>query len=233
VLCLYDNAGEHFNVGQDSTSAPVTRHLSQARMLLYLFDPLQDQRFRQLCRGDKGSSDPRDGKVTRQETVLVEAADRVRRALGLTQNARHNRPMVVVVTKQDAWGHLMKESNPREPWLSKDRLAGLEVDWIQERSAELRSLLARVCPEVVRAAEDFAEKVVYIPVSALGHAPVADPATKVNAIRPAEIAPAWVTVPLLYGLCRWLPELVPAVKRTNRAAGVTSDSWWQNNGSSH
>jgi len=39
VLCLYDNAGEHFQPGQDTTSSPVTRHLAQSRAILFLFDP--------------------------------------------------------------------------------------------------------------------------------------------------------------------------------------------------
>ena len=44
LLCLYDNAGEHFLPGQDTTSSPVTRHLAQSR------------RFVVLVRSDPGSA---------------------------------------------------------------------------------------------------------------------------------------------------------------------------------
>jgi hypothetical protein len=46
VLCLYDNAGEHCLPGQDSTATAATQHLSRSRVLMYLFDPTQDARFR-------------------------------------------------------------------------------------------------------------------------------------------------------------------------------------------
>ena len=45
IVCLYDNAGEHFGVGQDTSLSPVTRHLSQAKVLMFLFDPTQDSAF--------------------------------------------------------------------------------------------------------------------------------------------------------------------------------------------
>ncbi len=51
MLCLYDNAGEHFQPGQDTASSPVTRHLGRSRAVLFLFDPTQDLRFRSACRG--------------------------------------------------------------------------------------------------------------------------------------------------------------------------------------
>ena len=51
TLCIYDNAGEHFLPGQDSADTPVTRHLAQSRVLMFLFDPTQDPRFRKACTG--------------------------------------------------------------------------------------------------------------------------------------------------------------------------------------
>ena len=51
MLCLYDNAGEHFQPGQDTATSPVTRHLARSRAILFLFDPTQDPRFRAVCRG--------------------------------------------------------------------------------------------------------------------------------------------------------------------------------------
>ncbi len=76
MLCLYDNAGEHFQPGQDTTSSPVTRHLAHSRAILFLFDPTQDKRFRAVCRSkDIGPAGTRDNRLSRQETLLNESAD--------------------------------------------------------------------------------------------------------------------------------------------------------------
>ena len=43
VLCLYDNAGEHFLPNSGAANADCsTRHLERSRALLMVFDPLQD-----------------------------------------------------------------------------------------------------------------------------------------------------------------------------------------------
>jgi hypothetical protein len=221
VLCLYDNAGEHFQPGQDTTASPVTHHLASSRLLLFLFDPTQDQRFRSLCAGEK--IDPAHlaaGRTSRQELVLQEAASRIRRYTGLSQKQKHNRPLIVVVTKLDVWAHLLKDKNLEEPWVRSDWLFGVDLDRVEWRSREVRELLQRVCPEFVTAAESFAQSVTYVPVSALGNSPVAHPQTKGLAVRPRNINPIGVTVPFLYGLSRVLPNLVSGYKRKQPATGV-------------
>ncbi|QDT59359.1 hypothetical protein SV7mr_18660 [Stieleria bergensis] len=86
VVSLYDNAGESFLPGADSVSSPVTRHLAHSTRLFFCFDPTQDPRFRKACRGK--THDPqmehranrldRESNV-RQDTILLEAIQRVRR----------------------------------------------------------------------------------------------------------------------------------------------------------
>jgi len=214
VLCLYDNAGEHFQPGQDSTASPVTQHFASSRMLLFLFDPTQDQRFRKLCQEKEYASPSLSGgRTSRQEMVLHEAAARVRRYAGLAQTARHNRPLVVVATKFDVWRHLLDNAELPEPWVHAGSLMGLDLDRIEKCSHAVRGLMLRICPEIVNTAEGFAANVVYVPVSALGESPVLDPASNRLAIRPRDIQPEWATVPLLYGLHRWLPGIVPGLRR--------------------
>jgi hypothetical protein len=79
-------------------------------------------------------------------------------------------------------------------------------------SSALRALLLRVCPEIVGVAESFAREVTYVPASALGCLPVAGVGGK-GSVRPRDIRPVWVTVPMLYGLCRHLPGLITPLKR--------------------
>jgi hypothetical protein len=159
------------------------------------------------------------GRTNRQESVMHEIATRVRRYTGLAVGAKHPRPLIVIVTKLDAWKHLLPEPDLSEPWARTDWLTGLDMDKIEKRSRDTRALLARLCPEFVSAAEDFAQNVLYVPVTALGQTPAAEPDTKRAMMRPRDIRPAWVTVPLLYGLSRELPGLVAAMRRR-----VTADA---------
>ncbi len=217
VLCLYDNAGEHFQPGQDSASSPVTRHLSRSQAVLFLFDPTQDLRFRELCgSGTGGSAVQRAARLSRQETILSEAAARIRRHANLSQNAKFDRPVVVILSKLDEWIHLLGSDAADDPWRSQGNLTGVDVEWIERRSAELRTLLMKHSPEIVTAVQAFARDVTYIAVSSLG------PRVEVNAgqglpgIRPRDIQPRWVTVPVLYAISRVLPALVPRLVRREK-----------------
>jgi hypothetical protein len=223
VVCLYDNAGESFEVGKDSTGSPATRHLAKAQLLLFLFDPLQDVRFRRQIQARLPDTRLLDDHPSyRQEDVLQEVAARVRRALSLPHGARHDRPLIVVCTKLDAWAHLLKDGDVAHPWAPVGQTTGLRLGAIQARSLAVRELLLRVCPEVVNLAEDFTNEVSYVPVSALGSRPVVGEAGK-GAIRPADIRPCWVEIPLLSGLHRRFPGLVPCLKREAPPGGDPPD----------
>ena len=71
------------------------------------------------------------------------------------------------------------------------------------------------CPETVAAAETFAKNITYIAVSSLGKHIELDPTTGLPGIRPRNIQPHWVTVPLLYALSRVQPSLIPRLIRRN------------------
>jgi hypothetical protein len=213
LLCLYDNAGEHFQPGQDSTGSPVTEHLACSRLLMFLFDPTQDVRFRTLCLGTGKNESV--GKTSRQESVLHESAVRIRKRVTLAHDAKHQRPLIIVVTKADLWSHHLGQTKWQHPWKSKELVAGLDLDMVDGVSRRLRELMLGCSPEFVDAAENFAESVVYIPVSALGSMPVVQPETGRLAIRPRDIQPLWETVPLLYGLCRWVPGIIPSLRRSH------------------
>ena len=223
VLCLYDNAGEHFQPGEDSSGSPVTRHLAEAAALLFVLDPTMDGRFRELCqaRQELRQTSGRDSYSIPQEPILHEVADRVRRHARLRQSERHKRPLIVILTKYDLWYDLLEVDENTEPWRelpAKSENGGgpkryaLDIPRIEAKSDKTRELLLRISPEIVNAAEGFAEEVLYVPISSLGWA------TTVNAegqlsIRPADVYPYWVTVPILYAFTRCLPGLVPALKR--------------------
>jgi len=215
MLCLYDNAGEHFQPGQDTTSSPVTRHLAQSRAILFLFDPTQDRRFRAACRGGNLSdgSAQHAARLSRQETILNEAAVRIRRHAGLSQGAKFDRPIIVVITKLDEWSHLLGPDDHGEPWKAQGNLTGVDIERIDRISIRLRDILLQYCPETVTAAETFARDVTYIAVSSLGEHVELDPNTGLPGVRPQNIHPRWVTVPLLYAMTRVVPALIPRLIR--------------------
>jgi len=219
LLCLYDNAGEHFLAGQDSIGVPVTQHLARSHVLFFLFDPTQDPRFRKAV--GITNSMPEAVRTTRQEMVLTEAAVRIRRYANLPQGHKDNRPLFVVVTKADAWDGAVEGRGRQEPWTESHGQWVFRTDKVERFSARVRDLLLKFCPELIQAAEGFFTNVTYVPVSALGQAPqrgggncpswLEADSTRADgpAIRPADIRPLWVTVPFLMGL-RQVTDLVPS-----------------------
>ncbi len=207
VVCVYDNAGESYLPGADTPDRPVTQHLGKAQLILFLFDPTQDPRVRAKC--GAFSTDPQikvGRKTLRQESLLNEAAGRMRRYGGLGPQTRSDRPLVICVSKSDIWAPLIDEDIMAEPHLSDSGLDNAKVDIarINRVSSKVRQLLVTLTPEIVSTAESVSKVVIYVPISSLGHAPEPHPSdANLLAIRPRDIRPHWVTVPVLYGLSQW------------------------------
>ena len=215
AVVLYDNAGEHFLPGQDSTSNPVTLHLSKSQAVLLVFDPTQDPRFRTRCNSNdpqvsKGQRPGSEGALIRQEVIVNEAISRIRRYRGLSQTQKINQPLIVVLAKADIWLDLTGESIDEEPYEKKPGSDLLRLTRVQEVSDACRELMAELCPEIVAAAEGFSSQVTYIPVSALGTSPelVKRGETIFYGIRPKHIQPKWVTVPMAWALAHGVPDMI-------------------------
>ena len=216
AVCLYDNAGEHFMPGGQSSISPATQHLTVSRGLIFLFDPTQHAKFRALCQSR--SKDPQlsaEGWTHRQDQILLEAANRIRTQAGLAQNQKYRRPLVIVVTKFDAWGPVLwpdyQDIIREELVVNAGGRMALDQPQLLQISKTMRKLLLKVAPEFINAAEGFAENVTFIPCSALGLGPVQDPSTGRLGVRPADISPTWAEVPLLYLLHLTSGGLIPAI----------------------
>jgi hypothetical protein len=79
---------------------------------------------------------------------------------------------------------------------------------VQKVSGQLKDLLWEVSPDVPAAAEAFATEVIYVPVSATGCSPTVDANGAIAGIRPRDVNPIWVEVPMLAVLCKWATTLV-------------------------
>ncbi len=224
VICMYDNAGEHFLPGADSLTSPTTQHLAQSKNIFFLFDPTQDVRFRTRLQGM--SSDPQVGQVLRafrQDNVLLELATRIRRHAGMPADEKLRQPLTIVVTKSDIWGRLLPKIDLKsEPYQLEERTSGLilgrvKKDFIEMVSQQIQNLLTETVPEFVSAVNDISEHALYIPVSATGGSTILDPKSGLLKVRASDVKPAWVTVPFLYEFSRW-GKLVGSIRNEGAIA---------------
>ncbi|NLF18361.1 MAG: FHA domain-containing protein [Lentisphaerae bacterium] len=218
TLVLYDNAGEHFEPGMDSVDNPTTQHLLHSDTIFFLFDPTKDVRFRARLSSD----DPQvaeGARVQRQEIILTEMINRIKKYSGMRSGVKTAKTLVIIVSKFDVWRDLLDEELPDEPWQWDTRCntCVLDIHLLRQVSYQLRCLLETICPEMVTTAESFAGDVLYIPNSALGHSPELNPDTGMVGIRPRDVKPFWVSVPMLYFFYEkgFIPAL-PASRRPHR-----------------
>lgn len=224
TLVLYDNAGEHFEPGMDSVDNPTTQHLLHSDTIFFLFDPTKDVRFR--ARID--STDPQlaeGSRVQRQEIILTEMINRIKKYSGMRSGAKTAKSLIIIVSKFDVWSQLLDEEPPREPWTWDPKLntCVLDVETIKNVSFQIRTLLEDVCPEIVTTAESFAGDVLYIPNSALGHSPELNEDSGMIGIRPRDVAPFWVSMPMLYFFHErgFIPEKPRGRRPDQKAVEVT------------
>ena len=215
VVALYDNAGESFAPGSDSANNPVTRHLSQSLATFYCYDPMQDSRMRSQLIGKSDDVQLSSQVVSaRQETVLYEVIERIRRLRGMAQSEKTDRPFMVIVTKYDSWRCMLPDIdlNCVDPIVSRtDGLGAINLRVVREVSRRTRELLFKSSPDLVGAVESLTSSAWFIPVSATGVPPQTDPVTKITGVKPADLKPIWCEVPMLVALALAGSGLVPFV----------------------
>lgn len=216
LMCVYDNAGESFLPGADTVANPVTRHLGIAQAWLFCFDPTQDPRFRRALAGKSNDHQVNESPVTaRQESVLNEMINRIRKHSDLGLKDKTNRPLIVVCTKFDAWEKLFGDLPDPLLHSAQAGCSVLDMDLIDEVSEKLKNILDELCPEVVSASQSISDLVYFIPVSATGDSPVKDPQSGDYRIRADFIEPRWCEVPVLLAMAHRAPKLVKAARRTD------------------
>ncbi len=162
--------------------------------------------------------------TVRQDTILLEAIQRVRRHAGLRDDELHQRPLIIIVTKWDAWKNLLPDLSTDAPYLpvKGTKFCTLDSKRIKETSDQVGELMSEICPEIVAAAEGFSTSLTFIPVSASGNSPSLDPETGALGIRPRDMQPYWVEIPMLMALHNWAGGLVGA---TDGSSDLEDGRW--------
>lgn len=193
-MVLYDNAGENFQVGNDTIHQPGTQHLVRSKGILFLYDPEADPRMVKHLKSERGEGYKSKQAVQRQDVLLVEMMSRIRRHAGLTEGDQYDNTLILALSKADLFGDYF---DLETSVLKTDPNSGekvLDMEAVAEMSYRTRRLLKRFAPEVVHNVESFARKVLFLPVSALGHNP------DDQGILTEAFKPGWVEVPFLYFL---------------------------------
>lgn len=218
-LSIYDNAGESFLPSDgDSTSVPVTRHLAMSNAVFFLFDPLQDTKFREVCQEQcddpqiKGESSGNFRRTPiRQEMVLIEMINRIRSYRRMLSDEMFRVPVIFIVTKFDAWRRLLSEDCRKSPWVSVNGTAkrGISQKRVQRLSDAVRHLLSEYNPEIIGMLEQFASDVTYLPVSATGGPPQQNPDTGQWGFQVNHIEPWLCDLPIIYTLAKQTKGMFP------------------------
>jgi len=228
TLCLYDNAGESFEPGKDTPNNPVTQHMARSSGLFFIFDPTQESLFLRECSGK--TSDPQVEENMRdrgqesvtdpQDVVLSTASQNVKKYLGREIAEPLDVPLMVIVSKFDAWKHLLGGELPEFHLSPKPReggdtvVCGLRISALEEISRRIKNLMRELAPAVLSATEQFSRHVYFVPSSATGCAPRLVGRDEISSkptykFRVGDLAPQWAEVPLLWMLSRHVGGLVP------------------------
>ena len=209
-IVFYDNAGEHFQPGQDSSNSPGAQHIASSDAIFFLFDPTINPDFR---RSISGSEDPQfKSQVSdQQDIILAETEVRIKKLLGLGRREKVQTPLAIIIGKCDSWIDKIGSENLKNPIID----GTLDVGAVEANSQLVRNLMEEYCPYVIANAERISSDVCYFAASAFGHTPVTfedDKGVSRIGPDPQKINPMYVEIPTLWALSRVRPGLVPFFK---------------------
>jgi hypothetical protein len=215
ILRIYDNAGESFEPGMEKEESPVTRHMSKADGLMFVFDPTQETSFRQACRQKSDDLQWTDSRMSQQQSLFSEAMRRVQRFSGLSETQRVKKPLIVIIAKFDAWKSMTNMQRLPEPWQrvgvtssGEDRFT-FDFECVRRVSDACRKLLSNYASPMLSRIESNCdpELTFFVPVSATGCPPAGKDAQGYYHLA-GNINPMWAAVPLLTLMHACVPHLM-------------------------
>jgi hypothetical protein len=217
LLCMYDNAGEHFLPGGDGTHEPVTRHLAVSRAIVFVVDPTQDQRVTERL-GGRDAVRAAGGAASvdqRQDLILIEVANRLRRLRGISAKSGLPFRIVLALSKADIWGSIADapvgasagRASGGSPSTSSIAMPSIGV--LEAAQENCESFLARHMPELLATARALDPDLRIVPFSGLGRSPTSVAEGTRLAICPRDVKPFWPAAPLVVALAEAEPHLFP------------------------
>ena len=159
--------------------------------------------------------------------ILSEVARRVRDPNSLAPHAAYNKPLVVVLTKCDAWSHLLGGPAAPEPWVRPGRVGpfALAVNRVLERSRALQGTDAPLLSRYNRRGGGVRTRGGVRRRERPGGPRRPRPAAGGRSIKggehpPRDVHPYWAAVPLLYVLSRAVPGLIARLPQPARVAAA-------------
>lgn len=206
-IVFYDNAGEHFEPGEDSADSPGAQHIAAASGIFFLFDPLSNVDFKKRL---TNLQDPqvKSLPMDQQDIILAETEVRIKSLLGLEAREKIATPLAFIVGKSDAWIQLLGE--PIECPVQNSKL---DLTIVQRNSSRIRQLLMQVCPSVVANAEAISSEVMFFAASPLGSSSIEftnSRGVKMIGPDPQRLNPQHVEIPTLWVLSQVAPAIVPS-----------------------
>lgn len=197
TIVMYDNSGESFQPGKDTINNPATLHLGHSESVFYLFDPLQNPLFKSMVSGSGNKQVEKSTTASRQEILLDEVVNRIEKNTNVTRP--FSKSLYVLVTKYDLWKSLLKLEIDENPWeMTDDGTFSLKSDTVYNSSFAVRSIIEKVCPQLVHSAEENFDKVVFIPVSAIGKdTEMVEIQNGMFGVKPKDIKPFGTSLPLI------------------------------------
>lgn len=197
TIVMYDNSGESFQPGKDTINNPATLHLGHSESIFYLFDPLQNPKFKSMISSSGNSQVEKTHIASRQEILLDEVVNRIEKNTNSTRP--FNKSIYILVTKFDLWKNLLSQEITSNPWEMDDNgIFSLKIDTLYNTSLAVRSLIEKVCPQMVHSAEENFDKVVFIPVSAIGKdTSMIEMQNGMFGVKPKDIKPFGTSLPLI------------------------------------
>lgn len=194
TLVIHDNAGEHYDGSHDSAATPGIHHLLHSSAILFLFDPTADSGFRRYY-ADSSDEQFRDTSYVLDQTRIITNAIQTVMRHDRKVEKKYRRPIIVMFSKADALSDVFGDVLNIEPFvLNNQHESILDMRYLLKVSYSVRELIKRYSPEIINAIESMATDIIYMPVSSLGHIPVA------GTVDLEQLSPKWVDVPLLYVL---------------------------------
>ncbi len=197
TIVMYDNSGESFQPGKDTINNPATLHLGHSESIFYLFDPLQTPLFKSMISSSENKQVEKTTIVSRQEILLDEMVNRIEKNTNSTRP--FNKSIYILVTKYDIWKGLLNLEIDGNPWdMNENGVFYLKKDSVYNTSLAVRSLIEKVCPQLVHSAEENFDKVVFVPVSAIGKdTSMIEMENGMFGVKPKDIKPFGTSIPLV------------------------------------